>query len=964
MRLLVWMLGLVVLVALAVILGWGSLETDGPELEPALDPASKSSSGPLEGSPDPRSELATVGGAQDGRIVAGDSGQATRRQTITGHVVLDPDCPQDEVIELIASASGGHDDWRIEIQQDRSFQATFPYGSHSCAIRVAGRYHFGRTAFDPHRQQGVLILKPVLGGLVRVQLDRSDPDLIPDKIGARHDDGYVPGVALGEGIYEIPGLDPLVKFNVFAEFASWVNPVQRGVRVRAGQITDITLTVAAGARITGRVLDESGNPIPGATLTAVSRLGRGNLGPFAGEAKTEATDDGLFDLRGIHAGWTTLSISAKEFVRRRVDLDVMEEGQVVTDKEYVLEARSGGIVSGTVHWPDGQPASDGRVRCTSNEPSVTLMSFVRLDGSFQVEGLPEGVVDVIAESLGDEVHAAGRATLTAVPVGSKEVALVLGPTDHLLGMVVDDRGVPVSDFMVEAHVIEGGGTNFSVESASTSQEGAFDLDGLFDGIWSIQAEADGHAASTLQFVSMPSTSGGLVLRCPRSASIEGHVTASSGEPIQGARVEVLSAEGKSVDTKSDASGAFAMSDLAIGPVTVKATLDGHAPSTVLHLDLAAGDQRENIALALRTGATLTGEMHASIANPGSRNVIATRVESFESVKIDVDADGKFERSGIRPGRYFVARDWMGGDDWVLNYSSRLEVEVELTEGGTTHVVLGKDQPGVVQVVGTVRENGKCASGYTVYVFGTVRGERQMPISISRTNELGIFEVTVTSAGDYRFSIGEQQVAQTVFQRHVAEGSRVELSFDMPTGIVKGRVLQAGGAPSAKHSISLTLQDAPSETREFGELRLVQTDSSGDFEATNLAPGRYRLRATGSGSSFGKPGHAHEVQRDIIVLDGETTEVLVQLQHQAILEGTLLDADGHPAPGIRIAAFDANGEPHRVWTDEFTDANGNFRLLGVPSGTITVRATTHDGLEATVEVQALAGETHWVELQLP
>ena len=289
--------------------------------------------------------------------------------------------------------------------------------------------------------------------------------------------------------------------------------------------------------------------------------------------------------------------------------------------------------------------------------------------------------------------------------------------------------------------------------------------------------------------------------------------------------------------------------------------------------------------------------------------------------------------------------------------------MELIEGGTTHVILGDERPGVVHVLGTVHESGERAAGYTVYVFGTARGERKMPISISRTDEQGVFELDVPRAGDYRFSIGEQQVVQTVFQRHVSGGSRVELSFDMPAGAVHGRVLLPDGSPAPERSVSLTLQHAPGETREFGELRLVRTDANGDFQATALAAGRYRLRATGIGSSFGTGNYSHRVQRDILVHEGETTEVSVQLEHQSIVEGTLLDGDGHPAPGFQVTAQDANGEPHLVWDENYTDANGHFRLLNVPAGRTTVHATAQDGRNAHTEIEVLMGESHTVDLQL-
>ena len=137
---------------------------------------------------------------------------------------------------------------------------------------------------------------------------------------------------------------------------------------------------------------------------------------------------------------------------------------------------------------------------------------------------------------------------------------------------------------------------------------------------------------------------------------------------------------------------------------------------------------------------------------------------------------------------------------------------------------------------------------------------------------------------------------------------------------------------------------------------ARSASSEESLARALAAGTYRLRATGIGAIFEGDEFAHVVQRDLVVVEGETTEVVVQLEREALVEGTVLDAAGRPAAGVRVVALDANDEPHCVWTDFHTDGNGRFRLYAVPASARTLRVETHDGVVVTRPLSLQSGET--------
>jgi hypothetical protein len=285
----------------ALALGWGLLETEDSGSEPDVQPR-----GPGLGTPDElRSSSSLQGGSdtaiadQDGRIAASSPGPSRAANRISGDVILDPNSPADEALE----------DWAIQVQSDLPLQTSPPYGSHACALPIAGRDDFGVRTLGPHRHGGPLLLQPELGGLTRVHLEPPDPDVTPDKTGARHSNGCVPGVVVADVNWEVRGLDPEVRLDVSAESVNGVNPIQHETLVHPGEITDDALTITAATRPLGRVLSTAETPVEGGYVDF--RL-PGRKGPWAdpnGEphrAWDHALTDGHYRLLRVPYGSITV----------------------------------------------------------------------------------------------------------------------------------------------------------------------------------------------------------------------------------------------------------------------------------------------------------------------------------------------------------------------------------------------------------------------------------------------------------------------------------------------------------------------------------------------------------------------------------------------------------------------------------------------------------------------------------
>ena len=99
-----------------------------------------------------------------------------------------------------------------------------------------------------------------------------------------------------------------------------------------------------------------------------------------------------------------------------------------------------------------------------------------------------------------------------------------------------------------------------------------------------------------------------------------------------------------------------------------------------------------------------------------------------------------------------------------------------------------------------------------------------------------------------------------------------------------------------------------------------------------------------------------------LLAGTTERVEVVLDAGGAVAGVVNDAEGTPIAGARVAAFTPGKafgfDDNEIRSGE-TDADGRFRLVGLPEGSIIVRADARGWLESSrsTEVQLAAGEEH-------
>jgi len=164
----------------------------------------------------------------------------------------------------------------------------------------------------------------------------------------------------------------------------------------------------------------------------------------------------------------------------------------------------------------------------------------------------------------------------------------------------------------------------------------------------------------------------------------------------------------------------------------------------------------------------------------------------------------------------------------------------------------------------------------------------------------------------------------------------------PTGAageISGQVLRADtGRPLPKAVVTLTPEGRPSETTS------VRTETTGTFHFSEVAPGRYRLRAERSGYVRQVYGQRAAGPGTVVTLGaGQRLEAVeFRLEPAGVISGSVTDEDSEPAEGLEVRALRVRFAPGgrqdvSIGRTTRTDDLGNFRLPGLSPGSYYVQA---------------------------
>lgn len=536
-----------------------------------------------------------------------------------------------------------------------------------------------------------------------------------------------------------------------------------------------------------------------------------------------------------------------------------------------------------------------------------------------------------------------------------------------------------------------GGGWFAWQALRTPQSSNGALSARADG------PADQHAAATASSALESSRTANDVrderaLAPNAELRLRGQVLLPDGRPAAGARVgtgalDAFSAKTPPAGFRSvlcDADGRFEFEPPFARRVDLTALHADAAPSATLSADPAALSRGDSapLVLRLRSGARVVGVVFGPDGKPAPARELQMQSDFGAGRRTALsDQGGAFEFAALAPGRWTIlsfpgdeeARlHGLGEPNSVKVFEHLAQRVLALDDGQVVHLELGRAPAQSIVVEGRVSFAGAGQSALLQFVGP---GERALELQrIARTDEDGRYRVALAEPGVYLVKLTAMDEPGTHVVERLYEAPRAaadQLDFALPSGAIRGRVVDALGAPVAGASVRLRREvgGARSLLTSFSDAK--STDADGAFAFERLDDGGWSLSvyapASGADQNTAEQGDdaktAASVSAVLDVRDGRSVDgVVIQIAAGTLLRGFLRDAQGAPTPHASLFVHSA-GRLLTPFAWSASDANGAFEGPALAPGEYFVHARGGALCSAPQRVLVQAGEAPTLELTL-
>lgn len=528
------------------------------------------------------------------------------------------------------------------------------------------------------------------------------------------------------------------------------------------------------------------------------------------------------------------------------------------------------------------------------------------------------------------------------------------------GRVVDDVGEPVTKFSIEAELLETDGSHprhrERAKASFESQDGVFRLDALLAGPWQLIAKTSSDRRSAPVLVTVPDHAESVVLVLARPGSIAGTVLGNGRASVADARVYLLYAGEDAPNFSSDrvlasrartqGSGRFLIKDIMPGSVHIMARHPDYADSDWIQVAVAPTELVDGVEIQLSQGGRIEGLIDSSLGSVADRQVgVVSLRGTIGSRETRTDAAGRFVLENVMPQSYIIELRPDGYGKPSFKYQPGIRKRISVDDGHTTRVVFGEAKRQIT-IHGTINMGGGPGAGLSTSAYsqsGENRGEE------STSDPDGRFELKVAGPGEYTFYISASHGSYVRFARTVPDQNDVDLSFEVPTGIISGRVVGSDGQPLRRVPIT-AVRSGWTDKSGFNRdhFRRMYTEADGTFEFRLLASGSYTIRMPDGFQSDRPPPrvpYGRVVLTDLELDSSQLSEIEIRLPPECRISGNVVDALGTPVTDAWIRVINPRGLSLSAQWETQTDATGNFRIENVAPGTHRVRVWTSE-LEVT------------------
>jgi RNA polymerase sigma-70 factor (ECF subfamily) len=486
--------------------------------------------------------------------------------------------------------------------------------------------------------------------------------------------------------------------------------------LQPGQVTHLgDVVLQPGGVVSGRIVDERGAPIVGASVgidrpdAPPNELSSHAASRYVGDPSAESTADGSYRIDGVPIGKCRVFAFSPANQTGHSDPIEVVHGLETPGVDIALSALpSDQLVRGVVLDPEGKPVPGATVNfeyLTSEDSSIAGSFLTDAAGRFDEVVEPGTKVKLLAH---DEKDRWSDSEGVETQPSEKDIVLRFRSAQWVEVAVTNAEGAPVEDCLisfqsvprqwepipnVEAHH-PGGTVKMMVPSSR----------------FMIEVEAHGYAKAELGPFEPASVSARVDVVLQSAHGIRGRVVSASG-PVAKARVRLFArAAGRVMhngfavnvdphsrdDVRTGDDGTFLLSPRGVGQWIVRADVEGYAPTERRLVGFDAERGAEGVELIVSAGGAIEGRVLPGPGREAVGTIVAvSRGDGFAETQ-RVGTDGAFSFTHLMPGRWMVSQrnEELNPTSSSMSWSSNAEVELpwncEVIEGRTTRFDLAAE----------------------------------------------------------------------------------------------------------------------------------------------------------------------------------------------------------------------------------------------------------------------------------
>lgn len=402
--------------------------------------------------------------------------------------------------------------------------------------------------------------------------------------GVRIAAGPATGLSDDDGVFRIDGV-PTGRVAVEAFHPDYPR-YRRRLQIKEG-INRLEVMFEAGSIVRGRVMDEAGEPVVGAT--AILQAEARSEAPSY-RARTDA--DGIFTLKPVAAGRYRLGANAHGYMDAELEQAVTVGREAVEGLDIVL--KSGGTITGHILGLTADELSRVAVRA-EHESGESMLAEVDAAGQYALRHLRAGGWLIQASLIDGQRHARARVLLAAS--GEETQDLRFGGRLILSGKVLY-RDQALADALVSIR-----GQHLAVERSSTTDyDGAFRFEDLEADTYWLGLNQPSELLVHNETIELASDRE-VTIRLERETVAGTVKDAASEDPIADAIVSLRHLVGDDgpeflIADASDTSGVFRLDRVPPGRYSLKVDHEGYSPAE-RQIEVAHGSDLQGVEVPLQ-----------------------------------------------------------------------------------------------------------------------------------------------------------------------------------------------------------------------------------------------------------------------------------------------------------------------------------------------------------------------------